>query len=139
MCRVNAVLVIPAAIGFFSLWASPCGLPVLRGFRREIPPHGGSGIGANLRETPVFMRLRSTLPFVTMRPGGGQSQWKNCGFPQFSSVFWGYMPILAGFSRVLAHQSAERRDWSGFPALRSQVKAPGCDGCCERIPNALVL
>jgi hypothetical protein len=50
-----------------------------------------------VRETPVFMRLRRTLPMVTMRLSGHQSQWKNAGFPQFSWVFMPEMPIFACF------------------------------------------
>jgi hypothetical protein len=57
-----------------------------------------------MRETPVFMRLRRTLPFVTMRLWGGQSQWKNQGFPQFSWVFLRKMPFFAGFSGDLLIQ-----------------------------------
>jgi hypothetical protein len=48
------------------------------------------------------MRLRRTLPMVTMRLSRGQSQQENAVFPQFS---WGFMPFLAispGFSRFLA-------------------------------------
>jgi hypothetical protein len=48
-----------------------------------------------MRENPVFMRLRRTLPMVTMRPGQVQSQWENAAFPQFSWVFVGESPIFA--------------------------------------------
>jgi len=48
----------------------------------------GTGLERGKRETPVFMRLRSTLPFKTMRLEAVQSQSKSRGFPQFSWVFW---------------------------------------------------
>jgi len=50
-----------------------------------------------VRETPVFMRLRRTLPMVTMQLSGSQSQWESTGFPQFSWVFVGGTSIFAGF------------------------------------------
>jgi hypothetical protein len=79
------------------LLGEPSGLPVWWGFRQKFSPHGGRAINAARRETPVFMRLRRTLPMVTMRLGQVQSQWENAGFPQFSWVFMGGTPIFAGF------------------------------------------
>jgi len=69
-----------------------------------------------MRETPVFMRLRRTLPMVTMRLSGHESQWKNAGFPQFSWVFMGEMPIFACFWPIGRQKS---RDWGGFDAFQN--------------------
>jgi hypothetical protein len=77
------------------LLGEPWGPPDWWGVRAKFSPHGGRAIKAAWRENPVFMRLRRTLPMVTMRLGQGQSQWENARFPQFSSVFMGEMPIFA--------------------------------------------
>jgi hypothetical protein len=81
----------------FSFSASPLGclfggLPRNNTYRKR---EGRSNY--RMRENPVFMRLRRTLPMVTMRLGRVQSQWENTGFPQFSWVFVGETPIFAGF------------------------------------------
>jgi hypothetical protein len=50
-----------------------------------------------VHETPVFMRLRRTLPMVTMRLRGGQSQWKKPDFHNFLGDFFGFCLFLAIF------------------------------------------
>jgi hypothetical protein len=75
----------------------PSGPPAWWGFRLKFSPHGGMPLNRAWRETPVFMRLRRTLPMVTMRLEQGQSQWENTCFPQFSWVFMGLTPIFAHF------------------------------------------
>jgi hypothetical protein len=60
------------------------------------------GQSDQLRGAPVFMRLRRTLPMVTMRLQGGESQSKNTCFPQFSSVFSGnrrFLPVFLHLGR----------------------------------------
>jgi hypothetical protein len=79
----------------FSLSASPLGCLIGGASAKKLSPHGGRANKAAWRENPVFMRLRRTLPMVTMRLEQGQSQWENAAFPQFSSVFMGEMPIFA--------------------------------------------
>jgi hypothetical protein len=70
-----------------------------------------------VRGTPVFMRLRRTLPMVTMRLGGSESQWKNTQFPQFSWDFAGNSPIFFGFCRVFAW---EMRFWPYFSWMNAR-------------------
>jgi len=65
-------------------------------------------------ETPVFMRLRSTLQFKTMGPWGRQSQSKNAGFPQVSSVFVGEMPIFAHIWHIQALKPASGAGFERF-------------------------
>jgi hypothetical protein len=60
----------------------------------------GVGIKALCAKNPVFMRLRSTLPIVTMRLCPRQSQEENTYFPQFSWVFVPEMPIFTGFCGI---------------------------------------
>jgi hypothetical protein len=48
------------------------GFPLLSAYRME-----GDRTELEVRGTPVFMRLRRTLPMVTMRPEREQSQWEN--------------------------------------------------------------
>jgi hypothetical protein len=60
------------------LLGEPSGLPDWWGFRRKDTHRmEGRQIKQLVRENPVFMRLRRTLPMVTMRPEHGQSQWEN--------------------------------------------------------------
>src|ERR1700733_5046867 len=99
-CRVRAVLVSPVA-----MCCSPSDVCCL-GFRRSAPshkgskkpssvPHGGSATEATFARNPcMHAGSYRTLSFKTMRPGGGQSQWKNDGFPQFSQVFVPKTPFL---------------------------------------------
>jgi len=79
----------------FSFSASPLGCLIGGAFAQYPHRMEGGRSKAAWRENPVFMRLRRTLPMVTMRLGHGQSQWENAAFPQFSSVFMGEMPIFA--------------------------------------------
>jgi hypothetical protein len=95
------------------LLGEPSGLPDRWGFRRKTP-HGGRANKAAWCENPVFMRLRRTLPMVTMRLGHGQSQWENAAFPQFSSVFMGEMPIFAGFWAIGPLKPAIGAGLAGF-------------------------
>jgi hypothetical protein len=62
----------------------------IQGARIETPDH----------ENPVFMQLLRTLPMVTMRLRGGESQAKSpisTGFYGSNACFSGFLAVLAGF------------------------------------------
>src|SRR6185437_724436 len=63
-----------------------------------------------MRESPVFMRVRRTLSFKTMRLGGGQSQGEKADFHRFSSIFAGKQPKLPVFAGFLRHPETRIAD-----------------------------
>ena len=67
------------------LLGEPFGLPVWSGFRAEVLTAWREGDRKlRVRENPVFMRLRRTLPMVTMRLRARTKSRENADFPQFS-------------------------------------------------------
>jgi hypothetical protein len=79
------------------LLGEPFGLPLLTGFRREMRTAWRSATEAARARNPLFMRLRRTLPMVTMRLWGGQSQWEKPDFHSFLAIFFGFCLFLAYF------------------------------------------
>jgi hypothetical protein len=72
---------------------------VVLGFRREMRTAWRRASGLRVHETPLFMRLRRTLPMVTMRLLGRQSQGQRVDFHSFLAGFLGFCLFLAHFVR----------------------------------------